>query len=247
MSASMPVDSMTQSFGWGEQYGHSPAYSSSSEYASPNIGPGEYNGYLSGMPYGHGDSRTRTPSNASVHDHWAYTPRSPSSSISTMPYAWASNEKMPTAGGLAYMNISYPMGSLGTSAPMVATADYGQLGLRTMHQRDADEAGVLFQDEPYGMAQLAHTYPSEQYLNNYWRLFHPAFPIIHRPTLRWIGSSPMLRAAMIAVEGQHSNDTNTKNSARRMHDRCIKLLEKVSATCASGWLELMQCSANVSQ
>jgi hypothetical protein len=247
MSASMPVDSMTQSFGWGEQYGHSPAYSSSSEYASPNIGPGEYNAYLSGMTYGNSGSRTRTPSNASVHDHWAYTPRSPSSSISTMPYAWASSDKMPTAGGLAYMNISYSTGSLGISAPIIPTADYGQFGLRTMHQRDADEAGVLFQDEPYGMAQLAHTYPSEQYLNNYWRLFHSAFPVIHRPTFGWLESSPMLRAAMVAVEGQYSNDTNTKNSARRMHDRCIKLLEKVSAPYPSGWPELMQCSANLSQ
>jgi hypothetical protein len=247
MPVTMPVDSMAQSFGWGEQYGHSPAYSSSSEYASPNIGSGNYSSFLSGMPYGHSGSRTRTPSIASVHDHWAYTPQSPSSSISTIPYAWASNEKMLTAGGLAYMNISYPMGSLGISAPMDATADYGQFGLRTMQQRDADEAGVLFQDEPYGMAQLVHTYPSEQYLNNYWRLFHPAFPIIHRPTFGWIDSSPMLRAAMIAVEGQYSNDTNTKDSARRMHDRCIKLLEKVSATCASEWLVLMQCSANVSQ
>lgn len=230
MPVTLAVGGIAQSYGWGEQYGHSPAYSSSSDYASPNIGPGEYGGLFPGMPYSHGGNRTRTPSNASVHGPWTYTPRSPSSSISTMPYTWPSNEKIPTAQGLAYMHTSYPMGSLGISANIDATADYGQFSLRTTEQRDADEAGDLFQDEPYGMAQLAHTYLSEHYLNNYWRLFHPAFPIIHRPTFGSANSSPMLHAAMIAVDGQYSNDTNTKHSARKLHDRCIKVLDKVSAT-----------------
>jgi hypothetical protein len=35
----------------------------------------------------------------------------------------------------------------------------------------------------------------------------------------------MLRAAMIAVGGQCSNDTSAKQKSRKLHDRCIKLLE----------------------
>jgi hypothetical protein len=223
----MPVDGNATSSGWGEQYGQSPAYSSSDDYASPIMGSVDYGNLYPSMPYSHSGSRTRTPSNASLHEHWPFTPRSPSSSISTMPYTWATNEKMPTAP-LAFINTSYPMASFGISTSIEATADYGQFGPRTMMQRDVDEAGILFQDQPYGMGQLAHTYTSEQYLNNYWRLFHPTFPIIHRPT--FVGSmtsSPMLHAAMIAIDGQYSNDTSTKQNAKRLHDRCLKLLEKV--------------------
>ncbi|EAT86837.2 hypothetical protein SNOG_05773 [Parastagonospora nodorum SN15] len=38
----------------------------------------------------------------------------------------------------------------------------------------------------------------------------------------------MLYAAMIAIDGQYSNDTSTKHNARKLHDTCVKLLEKVA-------------------
>jgi hypothetical protein len=128
-------------------------------------------------------------------------------------------------------NTSYPITNYGLSETIDATVDYEQFGSRTMMQRDVDEAGILFQDQPYGMGQLAHTYPSEQYLNNYWRLFHPTFPVVHHPTFGSMTSSPMLHASMIAIDGQYSNDTSTKHNARKLHDLCIKLLEKVGANC----------------
>lgn len=206
---------------------HESSYSPiSSGYASPSMAPGDFNTMYPVPGYGPAASRTRTPSIASLHDPWAMTPRSPSSSNSTMPFTWASNDKMPNAG-LAYINTSYPMASLGISTHMDATAGYGQFEPKTMIQRDEDEAAFLYRDQPYGMGQLAHTYPSEQYLNNYWRLFHPAFPIVHRPTFGSMNTSPMLFAAMIAIDGQYSNDASTKRTSRTLHDRCIKLLEKV--------------------
>jgi hypothetical protein len=226
MSVSVPLDSVSNSFGWGqESLGQSPAYSSSSGYTSPHIGPGDFGNFYPHVPYSHGPSRTRTPSNASLHEHWSF-PQSPSSSISTMPYTWASNEKMPTAP-LAYINSSYPMASLGISASIDATAGYVQFDHKTMMQRDEEEASFLFRDQPYGMGQLAYTYPSEQFLNKYWRLFHPTFPVVHRFSFENMNSSPLLRAAMIAIDGQYSNDTSTKRNSRVLHDRCIKLLEKV--------------------
>ncbi|KAF1917592.1 hypothetical protein BDU57DRAFT_402821, partial [Ampelomyces quisqualis] len=36
----------------------------------------------------------------------------------------------------------------------------------------------------------------------------------------------MLRAAMVAIDGQYSNDAETKRISRLLHDRCIKMLNK---------------------
>jgi hypothetical protein len=193
MPIPVQLDNASTSFGWGQE---SP-YSSSSGYNSPNIAPGEFGNFYPHIPYGPGFDRTRTPSNASLHEPWSF-PQSPSSSIS-MPYTWASSEKMPQAP-LAYM------------------------------QRDEEEAAFLFRDQPYGMGLPAHTFPSEQFLNNYWRLFHPTFPVVHRFSFENMSSSssPLLRAAMIAIDGQYSSDMSTKKTSRVIHDRCIKLLAKVS-------------------
>lgn len=98
-----------------------------------------------------------------------------------------------------------------------------------MVQRDEEEHAFLFPEQSYGMGQLAHTYPFEQYLNNYWRYFHAAYPIIHRATLTGVNESPMLHAAMIAIGGQYSEDPSVKRRSRILHDRCMKLLDKASA------------------
>ncbi|KAH7082704.1 hypothetical protein BKA63DRAFT_136643 [Paraphoma chrysanthemicola] len=224
LSAAMPigVGDMTPPMNW-EPYSQSPGYSCSSGYASPNPGPCDYPNVYAPMPYGHGFNRTRTSSNASF-DHWSFTPRSPTSSASTMPYAWASNDKTSNAPHLAYMGTSYSMNSLGISTPMDPMSGYGQFEPKTMMQRDEEEGVVLFPEQPYGMGQIEHTYPSEQYLNSYWRLFHPTFPIVHRSA--FASMSPMLRAAMIAIGGQYSNDTSVKHKARKLHDQCIKVLDK---------------------
>ncbi|KAF1836544.1 hypothetical protein BDW02DRAFT_587351 [Decorospora gaudefroyi] len=213
------IDSMPPGL-WQEPYSQSPGYSSSSGYASP-IAPTEYPGVFGGAPY----HRTRTPSNASFIDQpWSYPSRSPTSTTSTMAYTWSSTDKGPTASGLAYMNASYPMTSMSIATGMDLMADYGQFGPKTMAQRDEEEGVILFGDQQYGMASVAHTYPFEQYLDYYWRLFHPTFPIVHRST--FISPSPMLHAAMIAIGGQYSNDTSVKRKSRILHDRCMKLLER---------------------
>jgi hypothetical protein len=146
-----------------------------------------------------------------------------------MAYTWTSAEKSPAPSNLAYMATSYPM----TSMPMAAGVDqmtaFGHFGPKTMAQRDEEEQQFLFpiSEQSYGMGQIAQTYPFEQYLDNYWRHFHPTFPVVHRTTFENMSQAPMLHAAMIAIGGQYSNDAAVKRKSRILHDRCNKLLDKV--------------------
>lgn len=217
---------MTPGMSWTESYSQSPGYSSSSGYASPTHGPGDYANLFAHPPYGAGFSRTRTPSNASC-EPWSYASRSPTSTTSNMAYPWPSSDKTPTTPCLAYMGTSYPMASIPMSASVDPMGGYGHFGAKTMVQRDEEEGVILFGEQPYGMGPIAHTYPFEQYLDYYWRVFHPTFPVVHRSTFENMIASPMLHAAMIAVGGQYSNDTSVKRKSRILHDRCVKLLERV--------------------
>jgi len=215
----MPIDAITPAL-WHEPYSPTPGYSSSSGYASP-IAPTDFPLY-SHAPY----HRTRTPSNASFIDQpWSYQSRSPASTTSTMAFPWPASDKGSTASGLAYMNVSYPMTGMSIPTCIDPMVGYGHFGPKTMGQRDEEEGMILFGE--YGMASIAHTYPFEQYLDYYWRLFHPTFPVVHRPT--FVNPSPMLHAAMISIGGHYSNDTGAKRRSRGLHDQCLKLLERVGS------------------
>jgi hypothetical protein len=106
-----------------------------------------------------------------------------------------------------------------------AMSEFGHFGPKSMAQRDEEERTILFGDQQYGMASNDNTYPFEQCLDCYWRLFHPTFPVVHRSTP--VSSSPMLHAAMAAIGGQYSPDTKVKKQSRDLHDRCVKVLELV--------------------
>ena len=110
---------------------------------------------------------------------------------------------------------------------MDTMAGYGHFGPRTMIQRDEEEGVILFGDEQYGMASISHTHPFEQYLDYYWRLFHPTFPVVHRFTFDRLELSPMLYAAMIAIDLYFSNITAERKEARELHKVCVKLLNQV--------------------
>ena len=214
------VDGLQTGIAWSDPFGQS--YSPSSGYASPV--PGDCaNNMFANPPYVVPANRTRTSSNASFIQAWEFPSRSPTSATSTMAYTWTSNDKSPAPSNL-YLATSYPM----TSMPLSASVDamsYGHFGPKSLAQRDEEEQAFLFPEQSFGMGQ--QTYPYEQYLDNYWRLFQPTFPIIHRSTIDGINEPPMLQAAMIAVGGQYSNDPSVKRKARILHDRCIKLLDKV--------------------
>ncbi|KAF2791586.1 hypothetical protein K505DRAFT_339452 [Melanomma pulvis-pyrius CBS 109.77] len=205
----------------------SPNCSSSSGYASPIPGAGDYSNMFANPPYGAPANRTRTSSNASFIQPWEFPSRSPTSATSTMAYTWTSNDKSPAPPNLGYLTTSYPMAGLPLSAGVDPMAGYGHFGPKSLAQRDEEEQAFLFPEQSFGMGQIAHTYPFEHYLDNYWRLFHPSFPVVHRPTtVDGINEPPMLQAAMIAVGGQYSNDPSVKRKSRILHDRCMKLLDK---------------------
>ncbi|PVH92195.1 hypothetical protein DM02DRAFT_701074 [Periconia macrospinosa] len=216
----------TNNISWSDPFSQSPNYSSSSGYASPIPSHNDYTNMFANPPYGPGPMRTRTSSNASYNEPqpWSFPSRSPTSATSTMAtYAWNANDKSPAPTHMPYMNTSYPM----TTMPMAAGVDpiaYGNYGPKTLAQRDQEEQEFLFPEQSYGMGQIANTYPCDQYLSNYWRHFHPHFPVIHRTSFESIAPTPMLHAAAIAIGGQYSNDPSVKRKSRILHDRCMKLL-----------------------
>jgi hypothetical protein len=224
---------MQNSIPWSDSFSHSPQYNSSpSEYTSPIPSVPDYStNMFANPPYGTASNRTRTSSNASyIEPAWGYPSRSPTSATSTMAYTWNTNEKSPAPSNPVYMHTSYPMTSMPMSAGVDPMTGFGHFGPKTMVQRDEEEQAFLFPEQPYGMGQLVHTYPFEPYLNNYWRFFHAAYPIIHRATFESIRQSPMLHAAMIAIGGQYSDDASVKRKSRILHDRCMRLLDKASSS-----------------
>jgi hypothetical protein len=226
MSGPVPVEATTPGMLWDNSFGQSPGYSSSSGYASPNHIPEpmpEYTNMFHHLPYGHGYNRTRTSSNVSFIEPWQCSSGSPASSVS---YPWMPTEKGCVTSDFNFMTTSYPVPSMQALAGTDAMAVYEHFGAKTMQQRDEEEGIVLFPEQQYGMGHLAH-YPLEQYLDNYWRHFHPTFPVVHRFTFEGMSCSPMLRAAMLAVSGQYSSDGSVQAKSRELHQRCVKLLERV--------------------
>jgi len=65
------------------------------------------------------------------------------------------------------------------------------------------------------------------YLDCYWRHFHPLFPVIHRPTFLGSTPPPLLAAAMIAIGAQFSTRPHSKSYSTFMHEACMKLLSTV--------------------
>ena len=69
---------------------------------------------------------------------------------------------------------------------------------------------------------------SEQYLDQYWRLLHPQYPVLHRPTFSLSTASPILKAAVLAIGSHYLLDYNARQDSRRLHEQCSKILAKVS-------------------
>jgi Fungal specific transcription factor domain len=213
-----------------DPFSPSPNYSSSSGYASP--GPG--NDFINMFPaplFGPGSNRTRTSSNASFIEPWSYpSTRSPTSTSSTLPFPYTNGEKSPATHsiGLAIsMATSYPTSNIPMPAPPDPMSGYMMFPtpLKTVQQRDEEEQAILFPEQSFGMG--IDTYQYTQYLDNYWRLFHPSFPIIHKPTFGGVNESPILKAAMLAIGAQYTDDAAAKAKSRSLHDRCLKLLDQV--------------------
>lgn len=210
-----------------DPFSPSPNYSSSSGYASPGPGHDFINMFPTSL-FGPGSNRTRTSSNASFIEPWSYpSTRSPTSVTSTLPFSYTNGEKSPATHsiGLALsMATSYPTSNIPMPPDPMSSYMMFPNPLKTVQQRDEEEQVILFPEQSFGMG--TDTYQYAQYLDNYWRLFHPSFPIIHKPTFGGVDESPMLKAAMLAIGAQYTDDAAAKAKSRSLHDRCLKLLDQ---------------------
>lgn len=218
ISGPIMADGTTTSGQWHDYYAQSP-YSGSSGYASPVPGA-DYGHVYATPPY---VVRTRASSNASFIETWAQTSQSPTSSVS-LPYSWPSDEKSIMAPSFPFIPEAYPTSNM---PGLDAMSHYAQFDPQDMVQMDHEEGIQLFPGEHYGMSEIARAFPFEQWLNSYWRLFHPTFPIVHRFALTCRELSPMLYAAMIAIDLQYSHHAVQRQKGQEIHKLCTSLLLQV--------------------
>lgn len=68
----------------------------------------------------------------------------------------------------------------------------------------------------------------QRYLEAYWTWTHPLFPVVHKPSFDLYDTSPLLRAAMLAL-GAHSLRTQVDmHNACIVHERCARIVKKVN-------------------
>lgn len=79
----------------------------------------------------------------------------------------------------------------------------------------------------FGQNQYRHRADNEQrYLEAFWRSVHPAWPVLHRPTLDPSRTSPLLRAAMLTLGAHSTGHPIDSGNACILHKRCLKVIRK---------------------
>lgn len=68
----------------------------------------------------------------------------------------------------------------------------------------------------------------ESYLEVFWHTFHPVFPIMHKPTVNNNGTSPLVKALMVAIGAYHIDTEAARDVLRSTREICRKLMTKVS-------------------
>jgi hypothetical protein len=77
-----------------------------------------------------------------------------------------------------------------------------------------------------GVRQYHHRVDNEQrYLDAYWRLVHPTWPILHRPTFDLSYTSPLLRSAMLTLGACNTGHQVDSGNACILHKRCLKVIK----------------------
>ena len=66
------------------------------------------------------------------------------------------------------------------------------------------------------------------YLDCYWRHFHPLFPILHHPTTTLIAPPPALAMLMVIIGAQFSTFPASKVHSTFLYDSCLTLFATVS-------------------
>jgi hypothetical protein len=148
-----------------------------------------------------------------------------SSSPLSYAYTWTSKNSSQTPSTVPCVTPSYAMGAMPMSDGVNSKSEHGYYRLKSLAERDEDETALLCQGESFDL--VPNSYTREEYMDNYWKYFHPQFPIVHKATFG-NNISPLLCAAMYAIGGQYSNDPSTRKRSRILHDRGVKILAKVA-------------------
>lgn len=78
----------------------------------------------------------------------------------------------------------------------------------------------------FGVHQYHHRVDNEQrYLDAYWRLVHPAWSVIHKPTFDVSYASPLLRSAMLTLGACYTGNQIDSANACILHKRCLKVIK----------------------
>ncbi|KAK3078168.1 hypothetical protein LTS18_008271, partial [Coniosporium uncinatum] len=91
----------------------------------------------------------------------------------------------------------------------------------TVHD-SGDETDAMFYEQP--LDTTIGTRAKQNYINAYWRSFHPAFPILHKLTYQRKMPSPLLQAAIMAVGTHYSAEPHADGDAKVMQEKCNRLL-----------------------
>lgn len=77
----------------------------------------------------------------------------------------------------------------------------------------------------FGQNQYHHRGDNEQrYLEAFWRLVHPAWLVLHKPSFDPTRAPPLLRAAMVTLGAHLTGHPIDSGNACIMHKRCLKVI-----------------------
>ena len=158
------------------------------------------------------------------------SPISPDSIAPTSTWRWPSP---------AYVQLRTPASDHSASLTYSDTdtsrnSSFGQLpatgGGLLPEDRDRLEQNELMTPttapQNFGARQYHHCVDNEQrYLQAYWRLVHPIWPIIHKPTFDMSYASPLLWSAMLAMGACLTGDQIDAANACILHKRCLKVIK----------------------
>lgn len=240
----MPITLDDATGGYSEIWAPSPPYSSG--YDSPT----HDQSFESGGPY-YGQPHVGRERNSSIASFYCgynspSSSRSPASNGSSAHLTQWSQSDAWNASSLhgyldgspgsesSYTDIGPYNSSVFGDEHLVPATFNGSSRMMTAEERDSMEREMLalpttHADNDLGMCfDDVFTGDEERYLNAYWAWVHPLFPIIHRPSFDNQHASPLLKAAMLAL-GAHMMQTHADlNTGRIIHERCSKILKKVS-------------------
>jgi hypothetical protein len=171
---------------------------------------------------GYGPSHTSSRSPVSAGSSTEFVPQWGPSSQTPALHVASSSSSDGTFGTDMYMNVFGEQHYI----PVFAS---GSVRMMSAEERDMSETDdlVIPTTPPSSSSDLTlDTTNDYRYLAAYWSWIHPLFPIVHKPSFDLEHSSPLLKAAMLALGAHMLRNSTDMGNARIIHERCTKVLKK---------------------